>query len=342
MTLSQTQPALESEESQDIDLKALARESIMWLDELPKQERTSAMVEMRQWVKNSGIEWDLWWQYCLRSRQETRQVSQTQQMVMGPTFLGPNSSRPRVVAPQFNPVPPQMKAYNTQVAKGRPNVSRQQLHRSRSQPAAPQITEKRPSSEDGWKALAMEALAWMSTKTKQERPAAMAQMRQWIIQSGLNWDAWWTYCRRLQDQVKQEELLRPWSTDTPAGGTSPAGWLPQLQEDTPHGVSRSMTAPAAAPPTPSSPTGEEHFGEERRGAVLVDGEALEKAEKEAEEEGRAARRAKKAERQAREEARIAQAAQWEADSAKSLAKEYHEGWKNAVRSYTAEMFAPAS
>jgi len=328
--------AAPSSPSADMDLKALAKESILWLDDLPKQERISGMAEMKQWVKSSGLNWDLWWQYCQRARQEAPKRQASPQA--GPTFLGHGSFKPRVLnpAPQFNPVPAQMKAYHDQM-RSRPNVSKAQAqaimnqHETAPRPHA----EQRPSTDEEWHQLAVEALDWLGQKTKDERPAAMSQMRSWVVSTGLNWDSWWGYCRRIQEAKKKAALERQMTNEAdkmfdnsqPDSPASPTEGLPPL------------VPPDTPVAEPISPVNQElhEIGNFRRGAVAVDAEALAQAEKEAIAEEKAMKRKRLEERKARDDAMRAQYEEWEATSAERLNKEYCERWKQANRSYTHEL-----
>lgn len=326
--LTQMQAAVQqellSQTSSEMDFQALAKESILWLDELPKQERISAMAEMKQWVKSSGLNWDLWWQYCQRARQE---AARPQAGLTGPTFLGRPSGRPReLTQPEFNSVPPQMRAYHDRI-KSRSNISRAQAHAVMNQQAAAQQPPgtSRPTSDEEWYHLATEALDWLGQKTKDERPAAMSQMRQWVVESGLNWDAWWGYCRRMQEFKKRAALEREnpamlFETDEQVVQTR------DLPQDTP-------TSEASRPKSPE----EDFHGRERRRAMTLPDDQLREAEKDEKDLEAEAKKERIRERKAREEARLAQNEIWEAQSQEKMLQEYNQQWKERIRSYTHEV-----
>lgn len=163
--VSHTRPAM--------DLKAVAKESMLWLDELPDQERTAAMVSMQGWVNSQGLDWDLW-------------CEQSNHAMTGPPC---QSNSLGATEPVFNPVPSLMQAYNTQI-KSRPGTtSARELD----------LRLSGQNTDEEWHQLALEAVMWLQSMTKQDRPAAMEEMRRWVMQSGLSWDGWWGYCCYLQD-----------------------------------------------------------------------------------------------------------------------------------------------
>jgi len=316
-----------SRSSPEMDLKVTAKESILWLDELPKQERGPALAEMKQWVKSQGLDWELWWQYCQRARKEAAEGSpkrQAMKVASGPTFLGHPSGKASTQS-MFNPVPAQMKSYNNQM-KMRPNISRAQVQAGMTKQAipAPQ-TESRPATSEGWQQVATEAMFWLQQKNNAERPAAMNEMRQWVIQSGLNWDNWWGYCRSLQDGKKTVDRR---------GITAPAGWSHEVSED---GSAPAVIATAIDEETPASDCSP--LQNNRRGAFFVDAETIGEVRKEYEETEKDKRRKIKAEKKAREAAFQAAAEEWAAEE--KIRKEIDDNWRSAIRQYSDEILQPA-
>jgi hypothetical protein len=307
----------------DIDWKGLARESLIWLDELPQAERSAAGMDLKEWVESAGLNWDLWWQYCRQQMHPTpcdgdglpkrpgdgspkRQVP----TAGGPVFLGHSKGVPRELAqPEFKIVPPALQAYNAQLRE-RARGLFEGIRGTSSLPkagkpaaAAPRLME-RPIAEDQWLSMAIDALIWLSGKAKEERPMAMAEMRQWVIESGLDWDQWWAYCRSVRGARKKHRMSQ---MNLPKGQTKP-------EEDSLREFSH-------------------------RRAVTLDHSEMDRRKVEAEHKERALRRQKTLERKAKEEARLAQHAQWEQESNQKLAEEYREAWKKSSREYSSTLFA---
>jgi len=310
------------------DLKTKARDSILWLDKLPQQERGAAMAEMKKWVKSSGLDWDLWWQYCQRARKDAAEVSPKHQTMRrtGPISFGRPSGMASTQS-MFNPVPAQMSAYNGHM-KSRPTVAMRQTMQvqatTRKQVMPALRTDSQPTSSEGWHQFASEAMLWLQQKSNAERPVAMNEMRQWVTQSGLNWDSWWGYCSRLQDAKKKEVLERE---VTPA----PAGWSQDVYEDA---SAPGDTAMANGEETPASPTDDNRatgFFAHRKGVTQV--------QREKAEHDREKRKKIKAEKEAREEAFRAKAEEWAAEE--KIQNEVDDHWRSAIRQYSQTVIGPA-
>jgi len=189
------------------DFQALAKESILWLDALPKLEKMQAMAEMQQWVKASGLNWDVWWQWCVRAQQESTSRSPKNKAAYArgaAMFSDPAKKPSRAMTaphqPQFDPVPPAMKAYQSQM-RSKPNIARAQARsvHNQNQEIAVQLEAKRPTTDQEWHQMAVEALHWLGQTPEKQRPAAMAHMRSWVIQAGIRWDGWWEYLRKIEE-----------------------------------------------------------------------------------------------------------------------------------------------
>jgi hypothetical protein len=231
-TQAAVQEELMSQTFQHTDLATLAKESILWVDELPKQHRISAMAEMKQWVRSEGLNWDLWWQYCQHARQEVAQIHPARQSAQPfwlppegdqrlpsqaqPTWLAGQTSQShsgvrRVMSqPHLGLAPKRQQAYNAQV-KARPNTSKAQSAALVNQYMMAEHLRlgemARPSTTEEWHRLAVEAVEWLDQKPKEEQAAALSQMRQWAIQMGLAWDQWWTFCRRFRDANDTQSVM---------------------------------------------------------------------------------------------------------------------------------------
>mmetsp|Transcript_12292 Transcript_12292/g.19927 ORF Transcript_12292/g.19927 Transcript_12292/m.19927 type:complete len:495 (-) Transcript_12292:86-1570(-) len=163
--------------------KDFAKEAAAWLKEFPKHERFEAVAKMKEWVKASGLDWHAWWDYIENLDAE-----------LGASLHQRSQSYvPRTFARCYNRSPkshPKIAAVQTQLGS-KPNARRP-------------MDLPRPCTEDDWYAVASECMAWLDRLDDSERPSAMVKMRQWIVASGLEWDHWWDYCRRLRSLELRE------------------------------------------------------------------------------------------------------------------------------------------
>lgn len=295
----------------DTDWRALAEESMRWIETKPKQEQIAALAEMKEWVKSSGLNWDLWWQYCQHFR-STHGVMDV-----------PKSPRSKE------------KLYT----RGRPKISEAQVH-AQAQLPSPQ-GEMRPHTDEEWHRLAMEAVLWMQETSQEERKAAMGQMKQWVVAAGLNWDAWWTYCKKLQLARKRGENLSPLQRlGHEESFPQPAGWqsAPLRQESSPDaspsaGGQSPQTMDSSQPSLGRDKSSGTVFAEERRAAFAGDPEALAKFD----EEEKVRKKKQKEMKQARHEAAILAAQEWEQKTV-GFQKECQSHWKDATRAYHKTVF----
>jgi hypothetical protein len=154
----------------------------------------------------------------------------------------------------------------------------------------------------------------------------MSQMRQWVVQMGISWDAWWGYCRQIQDAARAQEELQEIATPsqdpvTPSSPMEPKKMLfPADQEANEGGMERPGTGGMERPGTGSS--------------LLSTAER----QKEAIEAEKALKKKRLEERKALDARRREQYAMWEQESEENVRKEMHANWKDSIRSYTYEMF----
>merc|ERR1719321_1770282 len=109
------------------------------------------MAEMKQWVREERLNWDMWWQYCLHARHQAADSGSR-----SPTNMKNPMGKPRAV-------PLQMKSHQ----KVRPQPQPQVISKAQSQALANlamasirEQGERRPQSDEEWYQLAIEALEW--------------------------------------------------------------------------------------------------------------------------------------------------------------------------------------
>jgi len=253
--------------------------------------------------------------------------------------------------PMFNPVPAQMKAYNTQM-RSRPKFTKAQLMIARRDARILTQADRRPHTDEGWHQIAVEANTWLHQTSPEDRPAAMNEMRQWVIQTGLNWDLWWGYCCRLNDACPQQSLDRQRVPELKAQLETPAGWAKNVREDAPAPEAPSEEA-VSSEPLCSKTWQSNSFGGDRRATApsqhLPEAITMKTTNgcRSTITEGMGGaltdqkQRWQKilAEKKVREENWRVQAEEWAAKD-KDFA-ERHESWKQNVRQYTTEVLGHA-
>lgn len=222
--------------------KALAKESVEWLDGMPKESKGAAIAEIRQWVHSIGLHWDVWILYCNSIRPNAMDGSPKQMSakaiitMSGPSFLGRLAASPHLnsVSEPASPYSAQMRPRIAQAQVQamneypdiRPSIEwvgtndpytkpAQSMRSQASTPATSQVTGSSTvpaavphQSNDKWLPMVNDALRWLQQKTSEEQPAALLQMREWVQHTGMHWDSWWQYCQSVQ-KSNNRAALRP-------------------------------------------------------------------------------------------------------------------------------------
>lgn len=187
-------------------MKAMAKQSMSWLDELPQKERILAKADMKHWVESEGMDWEAWWQWCKFSQKDRKDCYPLQALASPAWRVVEDSSilRGRELQPSATCL---MESCPTATgSQPKPSILIIQQ----------QIIAKCPVTEEEWCQLALEATSWLQLKSEQERPAAMSTLRQWLKPLEIDWDRWWGYCCRFLDSDQQnalEQLAQPEQQD---------------------------------------------------------------------------------------------------------------------------------